>query len=63
MTQLLFERSRTGRCLSLVPEQHIDTTAYLPEQYRRHSELDLPELSENDISRHYTELAKRSYGV
>ena len=33
------------------------------EKYLRKSELPLPELSETDISRHYTELSKQVYGV
>ena len=41
-----------------------DVDVVLPkEKYQRESRLHLPELSENEVSRHYTELAKKSRGV
>ena len=33
------------------------------EKDARQKELHLPQMSENDLSRHYTELAKKSHGV
>lgn len=35
----------------------------LPEENQRKQDLHLPEMSENDLSRHYSELAKKSYGI
>ncbi len=35
----------------------------LPEELQREQALYLPELSETEISRHYTALAKRAHGV
>lgn len=59
---LIFEKSRTGRQLSLLPACDVDVV--MPkEQDRREAPLHLPELSENGISRHYTELAKKCRGV
>ncbi|MCR4963746.1 MAG: aminomethyl-transferring glycine dehydrogenase subunit GcvPB [Firmicutes bacterium] len=60
---LIFERSGQGRRLSLLPETPVDVEQYIPGECLRRQDLDLPQLSENDISRHYTELAKRSHGV
>lgn len=60
--RLLFERSVPGRRCTLLPESDVPR-AELPERWRRNSALSLPELSEIDISRHYTELCKQVYGV
>lgn len=58
--KLLFERSVPGRHCSLLPA--CDVPEVLPAD-RREKPLHLPELSETDISRHYTELAKQTFGV
>ena len=60
--KLIFERSRTGRYESLIPE--CDVTPYsfdasLLSEEKPH----LPEISEVDLSRHYTELMKQVHGV
>ena len=59
---LLFEKSVPGRACTLLPDCDVPNTA-LPEQFARKQPLHLPELSETDISRHYTELSKRVHGV
>ena len=58
--KLLFERSVPGRHCSLLPA--CDVPEVLPAE-KREKPLHLPELSETDISRHYTELAKQTFGV
>jgi glycine dehydrogenase subunit 2 len=58
--KLIFERSVPGRGCSILPE--CDVPAVMPD-VQRVIPLRLPELSENDISRHYTELAKAAHGV
>ena len=59
---LIFEKGKEGRGLSLFPECDVDVV--LPEEKdQRELALHLPELSENEISRHYTELAKKCHGV
>ncbi len=58
--QLIFEKSKPGRSLTLFPE--CDVTLCVP-RTRRKSKPRLPELSENDISRHYKQLMKRTFGV
>ena len=59
---LLFEKSVPGRACTLLPDCDVPNAA-LPEQFARQHPLHLPELSETDISRHYTELSKRVHGV
>ena len=59
---LLFEKSVPGRACTLLPDCDVPNAA-LPEQFARQQPLHLPELSETDISRHYTELSKRVHGV
>lgn len=59
---LIFEKSRPGRGCSALPA--CDVPVVMPEEKdRRELSLHLPELSENELSRHYTELAKKSHGV
>ena len=60
--KLLFEESRKGRGNDFLPE--ISTGDLRPsEKYARKSNLHLPEISEVDIGRHYTNLAKQTHGV
>ena len=58
--QLLFERSHLGRGCTILPAcDDINLDASLCRAQAPH----LPQLSENEISRHYTELAKQTHGV
>ncbi len=58
--KLIFERSVEGRGCSLLPE--CDVPVVMPSMERK-SPLRLPQVSENDISRHYTQLANATHGV
>ncbi|WP_313186011.1 aminomethyl-transferring glycine dehydrogenase subunit GcvPB [Lacrimispora sp.] len=59
---LIFEKGQEGRKMSILPE--CDVPVSLPEEGSlRKKSLHLPQVSENDISRHYTETAKKAYGV
>ncbi|MGL6221153.1 MAG: aminomethyl-transferring glycine dehydrogenase subunit GcvPB [Lacrimispora sphenoides] len=59
---LIFEKGQEGRKMSILPE--CDVPVSLPEEGSlRKKSLNLPQVSENDISRHYTETAKKAYGV
>lgn len=60
--QLIFEKSRQGRGSVLLPACDVPEVA-LSEELQRESALRLPELSETEVSRHYTALAKRAHGV
>ena len=60
--KLLFEESMNGRGCALLPEA--DTGVFVPEEkYLRKSRLNLPQMAEVDIDRHYTQLAKQTHGV
>lgn len=59
---LVFEKSRPGRGASVLPPCEVETVT-LPEKDRREKKLHLPELSEGELGRHYSELAKKSHGV
>lgn len=59
---LIFEKSRPGRGISALPKCDVEQYT-LPEDDMREADLHLPEMAEVDLSRHYTELAKKSHGV
>ena len=59
---LIFEIGKEGRGLTLLPNCDVPQTE-LPEGLKRQTKLHLPQLSENEISRHYTKLAQRTHGV
>lgn len=60
--QLIFEKSKQGRGCSILPACDVPEVQ-LPADLQREQPLRLPELSETEISRHYTALAKRAHGV
>ena len=60
--KLVFEKSVEGRALTLFPECDVPE-AEIDALYSRKIAPKLPQLAEIDISRHYTELAKRAFGV
>ena len=60
--KLIFEKSVPGRGCSLLPPCDVPETA-LPEALKRESAPALPEISETDLSRHYTELCHNVHGV
>ncbi|APM39185.1 aminomethyl-transferring glycine dehydrogenase subunit GcvPB [Clostridium kluyveri] len=59
--KLLFEKGNTGRKSSILPEN--DVPSVIPNCALRQNEMRLPGLSESEISRHYSSLAKRAHGV
>ena len=59
--KLIFEKSVPGRRSSLLPA--CDVPEYELPGAKRAEPLDLPELCENDLSRHYTQLCQRVHGV
>lgn len=60
--KLIFEIGNEGRQLSLLPECDVPVTE-VPDKFKRNKELHLPQVSENEMSRHYTKLEERSHGV
>ncbi len=60
---LIFEKSVSGRRGVTFPKWEGSIDAFLPKKYQREIPLPLPEISENDLMRHYTRLSSQSYGV
>ena len=60
--KLIFEKSVPGRNSSLLPKCDVEPVS-LPENLRRDTAPALPEMSEVDLSRHYTELNQQIHGV
>ena len=63
---LIFERSRSGRRAvdlpaSDVPEESL--SSLIPAAFLRQEPADLPEVSQLDLVRHFTELSQRTFGV
>lgn len=66
MEPLLFEKSKSGRKGYTLPEtglQEFSSEKMLPRNYLRKSQLNLPELSENEIARHFVRLSHLNYSI
>lgn len=59
---LIFEKSKAGRGIDVLPACDVPTVE-VDAKDTRQSALRLPEVSEVDLTRHYTELAKKCHGV
>ena len=62
----IFEKSKIGRNkfrLEDVGIEERNTADFIPENLMRNSEIGLPDVSENEVVRHYTNLSKKNYGV
>lgn len=60
--KLIFEKSVPGRAMSLLPPCDVETVE-LPRDLARSNAPRLPEVSETDLSRHYTQLNQHVHGV
>ena len=63
---MIFELSKAGRKAYKLPEADVETLPVeelIPDKYLNKDELDLPEVSEVDIVRHYTNLSNKNFGV
>lgn len=60
---LIFEMSRPGRVAYSLPESDVPDVDDLPAELLREEPAELPEVSELDLIRHYTELSLRNHGV
>lgn len=66
MEKLLFEKSKKGRKGYTLPEldvEQIPVNNYIPVQFLRKAKAKLPELSENEIVRHYIRLSHLNYNI
>jgi len=60
--KLIFEKGMIGRGCDILPECDVAVTK-VQESLSRKKELHLPQVSETEISRHYTQLMKRTFGI
>jgi glycine dehydrogenase subunit 2 len=61
--KLVFEKSVAGRRGVRVPRSDVPTSVPLRPELLREKPAGLPELSELDVVRHFTELSRRNFGV
>lgn len=64
--KIIFELSKPGRKAYRLPENDVEEVAIeeiIPAEYLNKNELNLPEVSEVDIIRHYTNLSNKNFGV
>jgi len=59
---LVFELSKSGRIGFTLPSPIEDIDVQIPQHLKRKN-LELPELSEPEVVRHYTRLSQMNYGV
>src|SRR3989338_11113071 len=64
MTKLLLEKSKKGRiCSNLPHEETKDSSDFLPKEFLRTVKPELPEVSEVDLIRHFSELARKNFSI
>ncbi|MFC2091963.1 aminomethyl-transferring glycine dehydrogenase subunit GcvPB [Elusimicrobiota bacterium] len=61
--KLIFEKSICGRTAINIPDSGVDECKYPEKQYLRTDDIHLPEMSELDIVRHFTNLSKMNFSV
>jgi len=61
--QLIFEKGAAGRRGLKIPRPDIFTQVTVPEKYRRRQSARLPEVSELDVVRHYSNLSRKNFSV
>ncbi|HQL40813.1 MAG TPA: aminomethyl-transferring glycine dehydrogenase subunit GcvPB, partial [Candidatus Omnitrophota bacterium] len=61
--QLIFEKSRPGRCGFSITRCDVGQEAKIPSPYLRKKECLWPEVSELDVVRHFTQLSQRNFSV
>ncbi|HIE65549.1 MAG: aminomethyl-transferring glycine dehydrogenase subunit GcvPB [Nitrospira sp.] len=64
--RLIFEKSVEGRRAVTFPTEALEgfsVDQVLPKEFQREIPLPLPEVSENELMRHYTRLSQDNYGV
>lgn len=61
--KLVFEKSVPNRRAIRTSPSDVPTSVNINEKFLRNTPADLPELSELDVVRHFTELSRRNFGV
>src|SRR3990167_1998710 len=61
---LIFEKSKPGRKGYSLPKREVeDNIQNLPERFRRKKDANLPEISENEVQRHFVKLSNANYHI
>jgi len=61
--QLIYEKSSQGRRGFKIPKSDVGKKAQIPDKYTRKSKPGLPEVSELDVVRHFTNLSRMNFSV
>jgi glycine dehydrogenase subunit 2 len=61
--KLIFEKSINGRRGIQITSSDVPTSINIKSEFLRQSSAELPQLSELDVIRHFTELSRRNFGV
>ena len=62
--KLIFELSKEGRVGYSLPKLDVDEVdGLIPEKFLKTEDVKLPEVSENEVVRHYTKLSNKNYGL
>ncbi|RMD74148.1 MAG: glycine dehydrogenase subunit 2 [Lentisphaerae bacterium] len=60
---LIFDRSRSGRKGATLPQLDVPLRNEIPASLRRKKDVELPELSEPQVVRHYTNLSRKNFSI
>jgi len=66
MKKLIFEMSYEGRSAFSLPKseiKNVEINKYIPTEFLRKEDCELPQVSEVDAIRHFTHLSQRNFGV
>jgi len=63
MSATVFEKSSVGRSGINLPKQHVEDAPSLDSSLLREEKAKLPELSELDVVRHFTNLSKKNFSI
>ena len=62
MAELIFNLSKEGKCAFSLPQSQVPSYE-IDEMYTRKDDAQLPQVSEVDVIRHFTNISRRNYGV
>ncbi|MDX9789615.1 MAG: aminomethyl-transferring glycine dehydrogenase subunit GcvPB [Candidatus Kapaibacterium sp.] len=64
MEKLIFEKSSPGRTGYSLPKLAVDMKdSLIPDKFRRKKDAELPEVSENEVARHFLRLSHLNYNI
>lgn len=60
---LIFDKSMPGRTATAQSPDAVDVSHLIPKQFQRVSRLGMPQASELDVVRHYTQLSQKNFAI